>query len=74
MSVRWARAWFAATAGCVLVGVVISAITAANNTGGHFHPALARAGNAFAFFTVQSNLLVGIAMLLLAVRLDRSSP
>ncbi len=34
---------------------------------------MARAGNAFAFFTVQSNLLVGIATLLLAVRLERSS-
>ncbi len=73
MSPKWARVWFGATAGCVLVGVVISAITAANNTGGHFHPAAARAGNTFAFFTVQSNLLVGLATLLLALRVDRSS-
>lgn len=73
MSQRGARAWFAATAACVLAGVSISAITAANNTHGHFHPALARAANAFAFFTIQSNLLVGVATLLLALRLDRSS-
>ncbi len=73
MSVRWARVWFGATAACVLAGVVISAITAANNTGGHFHPALARAANTFAFFTIQSNLLVGVAALLLALRLERSS-
>lgn len=52
---------------------MISAITAANNSGGHFHPAAARAANAFAFFTVESNLLVGLATLFLAVRLDRSS-
>ncbi len=52
---------------------MISAITAANNSGGHFHPAAARAANAFAFFTVESNLLVGLATLLLAVRLDGSS-
>ncbi len=73
MSHRGTRAWFAATAACVLAGVVISVITAANNTQGHFHPALARAANTFAFFTIQSNLLVGVATLLLALRLDRSS-
>jgi len=73
MSGKWARVWFGTTAGCVLAGVLISAITAANNTGGYFHPALARAANAFAFFTIQSNLLVGLATLLLALRFDRSS-
>jgi hypothetical protein len=74
MSLRGAPAWFAATAGCVLVGVVISAVTAANNTGGHFHPALARAANAFAFFTIQSNLLVGIVFhAVLAQSLDLKS-
>jgi len=73
MAPKWARVWFGATAVCVLAGVVISAITAANNNGGHFHPAAARAANAFAFFTIESNLLVGLATLLLAVRLDRSS-
>jgi len=70
---RWGRAWFGATAACVVAGVAISAITAANNGGGHFHPAAARAANAFAFFTVQSNLLVGLASLLLAVRIQRRS-
>lgn len=73
MSPRWARVWFAATAACVAVGVSISAITAANNAGGHFHPAAARAANAFAFFTTQSNLLVGLGALLLALRLERGS-
>jgi hypothetical protein len=74
MSPGWARVWFGATAGCVATGVVISAVTAANNAEGHFHPAVARLFNTFAFFTIQSNLLVGIAALLLAIRLDRSSP
>ncbi len=69
---RLARVWFGATAACVLAGVVIAMITAANDEG-HFHPAPARAANEFAFFTIQSNLLVGLATLLLAVRLDRSS-
>jgi hypothetical protein len=58
---------------CVVVGVVISAVTAANNARGHFHPAAARAANAFVFFTVQSNILIGLVGLLLALRLDRSS-
>jgi hypothetical protein len=57
----------------VLAGVAISAITAANNAHGHFHPAAARAANAFAFFTIQSNLLVGVSALLLALNLNRSS-
>ena len=57
----------------MVAGVAISIVTAANNTQGHFHPALARAANALAFFTIQSNLLVGVASLLLALRLNRSS-
>lgn len=73
MTPKWARVWFGATAACVLAGVVISAITAGNNTGGHFHPAAARLANTFAFFTIQANLLVGVATLLLAMRTDRSS-
>jgi hypothetical protein len=73
VSPRWARVWFGATAACVTAGVVISAVTAANNTAGHFHPATARLLNTLAFFTIQSNLLVGAAALLLAIRLDRSS-
>jgi hypothetical protein len=73
VSARWARVWFGATAGCVAAGVVISAVTAANNAEGHFHPAAARLFNTLAFFTIQSNLLVGVAALLLAIRLERSS-
>ncbi len=73
MAPKWARVYFGATAACVLAGVVINAITAADNNGAHFHPAAARAANTFAFFTTWSNLLVGLGALLLAVRLDRSS-
>jgi hypothetical protein len=73
MTPKWTRGWFAATAVCVLAGVMISAVTAANNGAGHFHPAAARFFNTFTFFTIQSNLLVGVAALLLALRLERSS-
>jgi hypothetical protein len=75
MSPKWARIWFGATAACVLAGVLISAVNAANATGpeAHFHAAAGRFFNTFAFFTVQSNLLIGVATLLLALRLDRSA-
>ena len=75
MSAGWTRVWFAATAGCVLAGVMVNAIVAANGKPleGHFHSGLDRALNSFAYFTTQSNLLVGFAALLLALRLDRSS-
>jgi hypothetical protein len=75
MSPKWARLWFAATAACVVAGVTISAFTAANGQPktAHFHAPAARFFNTFAFFTVQSNLLIGVAALLLAIRLERSS-
>ena len=72
VSARWARAWFAATALCVAVGVAVSVYTAVQGPG-QFHSGVARGFNAFAFFTIQSNLIVGGTSLLLALRLDRSS-
>jgi hypothetical protein len=73
-AVRWARLWFAVTALCVAAGVVISVYTAAHNHAGHFHTPVARAFNTFAFFTVDSNLIVGATVLLLALKPDRTSP
>jgi hypothetical protein len=69
----WGRAWFGATALAVLVGVVISIPVAAVNSSGHFESPLARALNVFAFFTVQSNLIVGVTCLLLALNPRRGS-
>jgi hypothetical protein len=75
MSAKWTRVWFAATAGGVLTGVIVNAFVAANGKPleGHFHSGLGRALNSFAYFTTQSSLLVGLAALLLALRLDRSA-
>ncbi len=70
----WSRPWFAATALCVLAGVAISVYTAATNHAGHFHTPVGRAFNTFAFFTVDSNLIVGATTLLLAIEPERSSP
>jgi len=70
---RWARVWFAATAFCVTSGVMISLFTAAHNKAGHFATPVERAFNSFAFFTIDSNLIVGGTTLLLALNLRRSS-
>ncbi len=72
MDQKWARAWFAGTALAVAVGVVIQVVVSYNSTGLRFKGAAA-GFNVFAFFTVQSNLIVGTTSLLLAVRLDWSS-
>ena len=72
MSAKWARVWFAATALCVAAGIAISVYTAVQ-TPGRFHTGTERALNTFAFFTIQSNLIVGATSLLLALRPDRSA-
>jgi hypothetical protein len=70
---RWARVWFAATALCVVGGVALSVNSAVHSTTGHFHDGVQRALNTFAFFTVQSNLIVGGTSLALALDTNRSS-
>ena len=52
--------------------VALSVYSAAKNPG-HFHGGVERGFNAFAFFTIQSNLIVDGTTLLLAIRLDRAS-
>jgi hypothetical protein len=68
-----ARIWFALTAVAVLAGVVISVWTAVVTGGQPWDSGVARAFNSFAYFTTQSNLIVGATVLLLALRLDRTS-
>ena len=72
MPAKWARVWFGVTALCVVAGVALSVVSAVHSTG-HFPTGTERGFNTFAFFTIDSNLLVGFGALLLAVRLDRSS-
>ena len=86
MNERWARAWFGVTAAAVFGGIILQAILVANNSSGHFGTPSARVFNMFCFFTVDSNTIVGITSLLLAIsrartstvfatlRLNRSSP
>ena len=70
-----ARATFAATALLVLVGVVVAVSLAIDGNSDEQFSDLAwsRALNVFAFFTVQSNLVVGVTCLLLALDPRRDS-
>jgi hypothetical protein len=70
---RWARPWFAATAACVAAGVGIQLVLSWRNPAFFGGSPLNRALNVFAFFTIQSNLIVGVTTLLLAIRPDRRS-
>ena len=63
-----ARWWFGLTAAGVAFGVVVNVAVAATSTGGFFSTAPARVFNVFCFFTIQSNLIVGVAAI--AVALD----
>jgi len=72
MPASWARPWFTVTVVCAAAGIALSVYTA-TQTQGHFHSAVGRGFNTFAFFTILSNLVVGATALLLAVRQDRST-
>jgi hypothetical protein len=70
---RAARACFASTALAVLVGLTIQVVVAASAEHGRFPTAGGRVFNVFCYFTIQSNVLVGLGCLLLAIRPERSS-
>jgi hypothetical protein len=65
---RAGRITLAATAAAAVTGIVIQLLVTAAARGGHFHPAAARVANVFAFFTIDSNVIVAVTCLLLAVR------
>ncbi len=69
----WARVWFAVTGLAVVTGLAIQVPLAASGTGGFFRVPWERGLNVFAFFTIQSNILVAVASFLLAIRTERRS-
>ncbi|MCW2753348.1 MAG: hypothetical protein JWQ32_759 [Marmoricola sp.] len=73
MDPKWARPWFAATAACVAAGIIVQFFVTASDSSKWGDTFLARGLNIFAFFTVQSNLIVGATALLLALDPDRAS-
>lgn len=66
-----ARAWFAATAVVVAVGLVVQLVATAQLRSGYFDTRAGRLVNVFCFFTVQSNIIVMVTCALLAVRVSR---
>jgi hypothetical protein len=69
----WARAWFGLTALVVVVGLVVQLFATADVQNGRFAALHSRLFNVFCFFTVQSNIIVGVTCLLLALQPDRRS-
>jgi hypothetical protein len=65
------RIWAAVTAAVVLCGIVVQLVVTANGTEGFFADNPERVFNVFAYFTIQSNLLLGGTTLLLALQPDR---
>ncbi|OXM72169.1 MULTISPECIES: Pr6Pr family membrane protein [Amycolatopsis] len=70
---RIARVWFGLHALVVLAGVVMQLFVTSGVMGGRYESAAARMANVFAYFTIQSNLIVGFTGLLLAIRPHRTS-
>lgn len=68
---RLARWWFALTALVVAVGLVVQLVVVANGDGGFFTDRIDRVLNVFVFFTIQSNIIVGVTSLMLAARWAR---
>ncbi len=68
-----ARLWFAVTALVVIVGIVIQVQVAMDKTAGVFDTPTKRALNVFAFFTIQSNIIVAITTGMLAAGVTRPS-
>jgi hypothetical protein len=73
MDAKWARPVFAATALAVAAGIVIQLFVTVPNEASFGGSALGRGLNIFAFFTIDSNVIVGVTCLLLALNPARSS-
>lgn len=65
--------WFGATAVAVAAGLVIQLLVVATAASSRWGSVGARLFNVFCYFTIQSNVLVGIGCLLLWLRVERDS-
>jgi hypothetical protein len=65
------RSWAGLTALIVAAGIVVQLFVTANGNTGFFPDNPDRVFNVFAYFTIQSNLLLGVTALLLALQPDR---
>jgi hypothetical protein len=67
------RLWFAFTALIVAAELIIQSLVTTHTSGAYKSPQL-NLLNLLSYYTIDSNLIVGITGLLLALRLNRSSP
>jgi hypothetical protein len=68
-----ARVWFGLTAVVVAAGITVQLFVTAGVERGHFPTVPGRLFNVFCFFTIQSNIILGVTSALLAWRLHRRS-
>lgn len=73
MDAKWGRWWFGATALAVVLGIVIQLFVTVPNESSFGGSPLGRGLNIFAFFTIESNVIVGVTCLLLAIDPARTS-
>ena len=73
MSQRWARPWFRQSLVLVVVELVITCLERGRQHRRALPLRRRRVFNVFWYFTIQSNILVGVTCLLLALNLGRSS-
>jgi hypothetical protein len=66
-----ARLWFAANAVVVLVGLILQLHATASLNHGFFHTQSGRLLSVFAYFTIQSNIIVMLTSAVLATRISR---
>jgi hypothetical protein len=70
---RARHAFFTLTVVLVVFAIVVQVVGAATSHGGHFATPAGRAFNVFAYFTIQSNLIIAATCLALALRPDSDS-
>lgn len=68
-----ARVWYAAIAVQVLIAISIRGVLSWQDINGEFSTPIGRVVNMFCYFTIQSNILVGVVALLLAINTKRDS-
>jgi hypothetical protein len=68
------QAWFGLTALAVIFGLVVQLVVTATAPDGFFHSDVSRTLNVFVFFTIQSNIIVGVTCGLLWLDPNRTSP
>jgi hypothetical protein len=73
MAERWARIWFGTTALVAFVGLGMEVVVTAISGGGYFTSAAGRVFNLLFYFTIESNIVIAVTTLLLAVRVRRWS-